>query len=134
MLAQGGPRRRRTLIPAVRGLDVFKWAILTGQPLGNTLHRINAETDAGEILAHMTTPIFMDDSLETLAARHYANEIWMLSHFDRALAGGEKRFGLAASAPMRRMSVAVEAEMIRSFDSYRAKYAKARALSPSSNL
>ncbi|MER8460998.1 hypothetical protein NKH82_28915 [Mesorhizobium sp. M0915] len=111
------------LIPAVRGLDAFKWAILTGQPLGNTLHRIDAEADAGEVLAHLPTPVFTDDSLQTLAARHYANEIWMLSHFDHALAGGEKHPSLAPSAPMRRMSVAVEAEMIRSFITYRAKYA-----------
>lgn len=111
------------LIPAVRGLDAFKWAILRGQPLGNTLHRINAETDAGEILTQMTTPVFLNDSLETLAARHYANEIWMLSHLNQIIAGGEKQTSLAPSVPTKRMSIAVEAEMIRSFSAYRANYA-----------
>jgi phosphoribosylglycinamide formyltransferase 1 len=35
------------LIPMVRGLDSFKWAILKGYPLGNTLHRIDERADAG---------------------------------------------------------------------------------------
>jgi phosphoribosylglycinamide formyltransferase-1 len=111
------------LIPAVRGLDAFKWAILRAQPLGNTLHRIDAETDAGEVLAHMPTPVFIDDSLETLAARHYANEIWMLANFQRIMAVGEKHPSLVPAAPTKRMSVSVEGEMIGSFTAYIAQYA-----------
>ncbi|TIN11627.1 formyltransferase family protein [Mesorhizobium sp.] len=114
------------LIPAVRGLDAFKWAIHRGQPLGNTLHRINAETDAGEVLAHMPTPIFTDDSLEILAARHYANEIWMLSNFHRIMAVGERHPNLVPAAPTKRMSVTVEVEMISYFTAYRAQHAVGR--------
>ncbi|WP_413468545.1 hypothetical protein [Mesorhizobium muleiense] len=107
-------------------MDAFKWAIHRGQLLGNTLHRINAETDAGEVLAHMPTPVFMDDSLEILAARHYANEIWMLSNFHRIMAVGEKHPNLVPAAPTKRMSVTVEVEMISSFTAYRAQHAVGR--------
>ena len=46
------------LIPAVRGLDAFKWAILNNLPLGNTLHKIDSCTNSGEIMCHLPTPVF----------------------------------------------------------------------------
>ena len=47
------------LIPSVRGLDAFKWAIYDSQPLGNTLHIIDADVDAGKPLKALRTPVQM---------------------------------------------------------------------------
>ena len=63
------------LIPAVRGLDSFKWAIRDGMPLGVTLHLIDDGIDLGRPLASTYTPVFVDGSLESLARRHYEMEI-----------------------------------------------------------
>lgn len=109
------------LIPAVRGLDSFKWAILRGDPLGNTLHRIDAEADAGEVLAHLETPVFQEDDLQTLSSRHYENEIWMLTNFDRLLEGPIRSYPL--NEPTKRMPIDVESEMVRQFDNYKASVA-----------
>jgi len=59
------------IIPAVRGLDAFKWAVLEGRPLGNTLHFIDAGVDAGEIVSVVATPVYASDTPATLARRHY---------------------------------------------------------------
>lgn len=105
------------LIPSVRGLDSFKWAILNGELLGNTLHVIDAEADAGRTLAHLPTPVFAEDDLRTLADRHYENEIWMLCNFDR-LEGSI--LDLPRKDPTKRMPIHVEGEMVRAFDAYKA--------------
>lgn len=104
------------LIPLVRGLDSFKWSILLGYPLGNTLHCIDQEADAGEVLAHLETPVFKEDDLGTLASRHYANEIWMLINFDRLT---PRTIDLPKGKPTKRMPIGKEAEMLRAFESYK---------------
>jgi phosphoribosylglycinamide formyltransferase-1 len=106
------------LIPAVRGLDSFKWAIFDGKPLGNTLHIIDENTDAGEVLGHCRTPVFLEDDLQTLANRHYENEIWMLVNFD-AVMEKANRLTLTVGEPTKRMPSGVEQEMVRKFDAYK---------------
>lgn len=110
------------LIPTVRGLDSFKWAILNGLPLGNTLHRIDEHADAGEVLFHLKTPVFLDDDPQTLARRHYENEIWMLTNFDNLLDQREV-LELPEQPPTMRMPAAQEADMLRAFDAFKEKYA-----------
>lgn len=69
------------VIPAVRGLDSFKWSVLHQQPLGITLHYIDAEVDMGEIISIIKTPVKISDTIRTLADRHYDQEIYILAHF-----------------------------------------------------
>jgi phosphoribosylglycinamide formyltransferase-1 len=69
------------IIPACRGVDSFKWAIYDMKPLGITLHYIDAQVDAGDIIAVAPTNVYKTDSLATLARRHYENEINVISHF-----------------------------------------------------
>jgi hypothetical protein len=107
------------LIPAVRGLDSFKWAIFNGKPLGNTLHIIDASADAGRVLGQCRTPVFAEDDLQTLANRHYENEIWMLVNFDEVSRQGV-RYAVAHAEPTKRMPASVEAEMVRRFEVYKA--------------
>jgi phosphoribosylglycinamide formyltransferase-1 len=112
------------LIPAVRGLDSFKWAILHQQPLGNTLHRIDEKADAGEVIAYRETPVFSTDELAILAERHYENEIWMLVNFDRLLDEQRPTLLPQRDATMR-MPLAIEHQMMDAFPAYRQKLARA---------
>lgn len=108
------------LIPSVRGLDSFKWAIYEGRPLGNTLHVIDESTDAGEIKYHLQTPAFLEDDIKSLAQRHYDNEIWMLTNFDTLLASPSLQ-QLEEHSPTKRMSIGTEREMLRRFPAYLTK-------------
>lgn len=110
------------IIPSVRGLDAFKWAIHDSQPLGNTLHYIDNEVDAGEVLAIRPTPVYAGDTLETLARRHYENEIDMISNFPRYLKEPNV-VQYPEREPHKRMSAETEAEMVRRFDEYKERFA-----------
>lgn len=106
------------IIPVTRGLDSFKWAIYNNDPLGNTLHLIDNEVDKGEILQIEHTPVFLSDSLETLARRHYELEIDMLSNlldvFDNRVIPSYKE-----KPSKMRMKAEIETEMIRKFDDWK---------------
>lgn len=112
------------LIPASRGLDSFEWAILRELLLGNTLHVIDEQADAGRVLHHLDTPVYPEDDMATLARRHYQNEIWLLQNFDRFIEGGCIR-DMAVNAPTMRMPTDVEPKMLRAFDAYKDRYAAA---------
>lgn len=113
------------VVPAVRGLDAFKWAIHDDQPLGVTLHVIDAEVDAGEVLAVVPTPVGAGDTVESLAARHYALENDVLIHFDAYLADGTNPYDGIAMRPNRlRMPREAEEEMVGRFPAYVAKWSR----------
>lgn len=108
------------IIPITRGLDSFKWAIYNNDPIGNTIHLIDNEIDKGEILQIKHTPVFITDSLEILARRHYENEINMLANVleiieIRVLLTNDEK-----PASMR-MSVEKETKMIRKFVDWKLK-------------
>lgn len=114
------------VIPAARGLDAFKWSIYDMLPLGVTLHYIDGQVDAGEVVSILPTPVFPSDTLESLARRHYENEIQMLVDFRMHLAHPQNPFaGIAQGESRRRMKVEQEAELPERFDQY-----KRRMLSP----
>jgi phosphoribosylglycinamide formyltransferase-1 len=106
------------LVPESRGLDAFKWAIYHGRSLGNTLHVIDEDIDAGRILHQERTSVFEEDDLDTLARRHYEAELDLLAYFDRYLQGGAP-FELSVQEPTKRMPTQLEAETIRRFDQYK---------------
>jgi len=106
------------IIPMSRGLDSFKWAIYDGDEIGNTLHLIDAEVDKGQIIAIEKTVVYEGDSIETLARRHYENEIYLLSNFHLFLDQRIEPTHPEKEAHMR-MSSGVEAEMLRRFDDWK---------------
>lgn len=111
------------IIPLVRGLDAFKWAILDGMPIGNTLHFIDEAADAGEIIASQPTPVFETDTLATFARRHYEAEIDMMSDFRRYL-GARAETADHEERPARlRMPAAIEARLTERFAAYKARFA-----------
>ena len=110
------------IIPHVRGLDSFKWAILDGLEIGNTLHIIDEHADFGKVLHQLKTPLFTSDTIEHFAARHYSNEIWMLTHFDLFLDEGEI-FQLPENKARKRMKRETEEKMLQSFEEYKERFA-----------
>ncbi len=59
-----------SLLPKFRGLEAWKQALMAGEKMtGCTVHYVDAEVDAGEILGTETVPILPDDTPETLHAR-----------------------------------------------------------------
>lgn len=107
------------IIPACRGLDSFKWAIYKDIPIGNSLHYIDENVDAGEIISVIPTTVYKTDSLETLSRRHYENEIRMLSNFESYLKRPVNSYSnIQSDEPTMRMSTEIETKMVRMFDDY----------------
>ncbi len=113
------------IIPAVRGLDAFKWAIYEMKPMGVTLHFIDEQVDSGEIIAVVPTNVYKTDTLSTLARRHYENEIDVLSRFDEFLLNPTNPFKDISSGELkRRMPLEKEKELIKKFPEYVLRYGK----------
>tara|TARA_Y100000591_G_C21690288_1_gene622744 strand:- start:114 stop:794 length:681 start_codon:yes stop_codon:yes gene_type:complete len=108
------------IIPLTRGLDSFKWAIYNNDPVGNTLHLIDNEIDKGEILQINYTPVLTSDSLETLARRHYEDEIDMLANVLDVIESRVIPIHKEKPATMR-MNPEIEAKMVRNFDDWKLK-------------
>jgi phosphoribosylglycinamide formyltransferase-1 len=117
------------IIPSARGLDAFKWSIFEGVPLGVTLHTIDAEVDAGEVVAVVKTPVYPSDTLDLLARRHYELELDVLSTFsaflDRAVEFDPVAY--PENPPRMRMPMRIEGEMIAKFDEYKRKFSDCTA-------
>ena len=106
------------LIPAVRGLDAFKWAIHDNQPLGITLHLIDAEVDKGVHLISLETPIFASDTIENVASRHYHREIALMLNFRRWLKDPAQPFNVPERTARMRMPKEVEQNMLDHAEEY----------------
>jgi phosphoribosylglycinamide formyltransferase-1 len=115
------------IIPASRGLDSFKWAIYEKKLLGVTLHYIDANVDAGEIITVASTNVYITDSLATLARRHYENEIDCLSRFSELLQTPVNPFAeIEEGEAKNRMPVETEVQMARLFSEYTEQYGQGR--------
>lgn len=114
------------IIPAVRGLDAFKWSIYNILPLGVTLHYIDENVDLGKIVSVVQTPVFLSDTLETVARRHYENEIKLLSNFEQYLFAPQNPFpNIPCRESERRMKYEQEISLMDKFELYKQKYARA---------
>jgi phosphoribosylglycinamide formyltransferase-1 len=81
------------------------------------------KVDSGEIISVIPTPVFITDDLETLARRHYENEIYVLSNFEEYLNRPVNPFlGIESGEPHKRMPLSVEKEMVRKFEEWKNKY------------
>jgi phosphoribosylglycinamide formyltransferase 1 len=119
------------LIPAVRGLDAFKWAIHDDMPLGVSLHAIDADVDRGDHVLSLPTPVYPDDTPATLARRHYEAEIALLIGFQDALrAPASPLPGLDDRPARKRMPAETERLMLDRFPAYVDRHAVAHPLRP----
>lgn len=108
------------VIPAVRGLDAFKWSIYENKPLGVSMHFIDEFVDAGEIISILPTSVYTNDTFETLCRRHYELEIYITTHFEHYLNHPTNIFdGIPTGEPHRRMGHATEQQMVEKFEEYK---------------
>jgi phosphoribosylglycinamide formyltransferase-1 len=64
-----------SLLPALRGLNTHERALAAGMSEhGCTVHFVDAELDAGPVIAQARVPVLPGDTAETLAARVLAEE------------------------------------------------------------
>ena len=113
------------VIPAVRGLDAFKWAIIHQEPVGNTLHYIDEGVDQGEIVAVVKTPLYRSDSLESFARRHYEREIGIMCAFEEYLEHPRNDFpGIPEGQSTRRMPCEQEKQLGGAFQIYKQRFAE----------
>ncbi len=64
-----------SLLPAFKGLEAWKQALEAGVPeAGCTVHLVDAQIDAGEILAQARVPVLPGDTAATLHARIQVEE------------------------------------------------------------
>lgn len=64
-----------SLLPAFKGLRAWEQALAAGVPeTGCTVHFVNRDVDAGEIIAQHRVPVLASDTPETLHARIQAAE------------------------------------------------------------
>ena len=106
------------IIPGVRGLDAFKWAIYRNQPLGVTLHFAEAEVDKGKLIHIQNTFIYSSDSIKSLARRHYENEITLLGKIP-AIINQTTRSPLNEDSARKKMPLEKEIKTLELFDSYK---------------
>ncbi len=121
------------IIPYSRGLDSFKWAIYNMIPVGNTLHYISEEVDMGETIAIRETPVFMSDTLEVLARRHFESEVYLISNALSYIRKGSPVISPymqdymhknpQINEPTRRMSLEMEDELYIKFEQYKKLFA-----------
>lgn len=111
------------IIPSSRGLDSFKWDIYEDKPLGVTLHYIDENVDKGVIISVIPAPVYKGDTLETLARRHYNNEINILSNFVFHLNNPINDFkNIPLCESRKRMGVEFEKKMLEKFPEYIKKW------------
>ncbi|WP_281558177.1 formyltransferase family protein [Thalassomonas sp. RHCl1] len=112
------------LIPLVRGLDSFKWAIYSMLPIGNTIHFIGDEVDLGKIIVQEKTPVYMRDTLASFAARHYHMELELLSQFHLFLGRENNQLVVQEKSDFvsKRMPIEMEALLEAKFRTYKDKY------------
>jgi phosphoribosylglycinamide formyltransferase-1 len=88
------------------------------------LHYVDAEVDAGEVIAVVPTDVRPNDTIADLARRHYDNEIAASIAFEAHVAGRTNPFAdVAARPPRMRMNNEIEGEMLRRFPDYRDRWA-----------
>ena len=58
------------MLPAYRGMNVTEWSVFHGDPIGVTVHLVDAGIDTGDILLDEQIPIEPGDSFERLRTKH----------------------------------------------------------------
>lgn len=114
------------LLPKVRGLDSFKWALVKQIELGVTCHFVDSEADAGFLIEQKLVPIYKNDTFHSVAYRQYEIEIDLLVNSIDVIPTLEKFPSLSTTEyePTRRMPKAIEESIMEAFEKYKEKFAE----------
>lgn len=105
-------------LPNVKGLDAFKWAIFSGQPIGVTTHFISEKADEGLLIEKRIVPVYFEDTFHSVSYRQYEMEVEMLVNaieISKKLKGHEELIDDRFKAN-RRMPHHLELKMMKIFD------------------
>jgi len=113
------------LLPARRGLDVFKWSVYDCKQVGVTAHLCDKRTDLGYRLIEREVPVFANDTLHNFAMRQYEYELGTINPaIEMVLAGGGgEPVHPGETKPYKRMPRMMEAHLERRFEDYKRVYA-----------
>lgn len=113
-------------LPKVRGLDSLKWAIRNKQPLGVSCHFVDSEADAGFLIEQREVPVFENDTFHSVAYRQYEIEIDMLVNSIEVIPSRTEFPSLSTTEfeATRRMPKAIEKNLMKEFEAYKAEYLK----------
>ena len=112
------------ILPQVRGLDAFKWAIYEMQPIGVTTHIIDNEPDAGFLIDQKILEVTWGDSFHSLAQKQYEMEIIMLVEaLEKVMNISHKRINTEGFPIHKRMGHDLEKQLFLKFEEYKQKFA-----------
>lgn len=112
------------ILPLVRGLDAFKWAIYEMQPIGVTTHIIDHEPDAGFLIDQKIIEVTWGDSFHSLAQKQYELEIIMLVEaLEKIKNESHKRINTEGFPIHKRMGQDLEKQLFSKFEEYKRKFA-----------
>ena len=107
------------IIPLVRGLDAFKWALYEGLPIGVTVHLVTGQVDSGPIILQRTISIDKFETFHSLALKLYDLEVHSLIDsikiLDTHLINEFTKVDDSNSLPRKRMPKIIEQDLINRF-------------------
>lgn len=111
-------------LPFTRGLDSLKWAIMKNEKIGVTTHFVDTEADAGFLIDQKYVPVYPNDTFHAVAYRQYEMEIEMLVDAIELIPNKTDFPSLSTSRyeATRRMPKAIEENLIKGFEMYKAKF------------
>lgn len=77
------------LLPAYRGMNVTEWSVYHDDPVGVSVHFVDAGIDTGDILLRERIAVEPGDTLETLRPKHQSSAARLLGEAVRLLMAGE---------------------------------------------
>lgn len=77
------------ILPAMRGVDVVKWALCLGRPVASTLHWVDGGIDTGDIIRTEPVPVCKGDGIEDVEARAVDTSLRLLAWGAGRLASGD---------------------------------------------
>lgn len=81
------------LIPEYRGCCCIEWAILNGDPVGNTVHLMSEEIDLGTVVLRRAVDLNGTDNFQSVCARVYMEGVSLLAEALRQLSEGSAVLG-----------------------------------------
>jgi len=112
------------ILPQVRGLDAFKWAVYEMKPIGVTTHIIDNEPDAGFLIDQKIMEVSWGDSFHSLAQKQYELEVVMLVDAMAKVEGVSHSKITTEGFPVhKRMGQDLEKQLFLKFEEYKQKFA-----------
>ena len=112
------------ILPANRGLDNVKWAIVDDLPQGVTAHLIDSSIDRGGLIKQEEIKIYQDDTLVDLNIRIQNLEQKLMIDSLDILTKNFKTVSLGEGTYYKSLPEDIEQKLIEKFKGYKTKWSK----------